>query len=551
MQRSMKKLRPKANRLLSFSANWKRSNRDENIKLGEQLGLLYAKETFPRAVALFFEIPAFKKVMKNLNNGSLWKDVYVFGEEDHHPPQEIQKVQNIASAFQKICALSHYPNYPENSLAKAKLLTTDIYDYLFVVYKLTMFRGKVVDKIKSQLIKALKGFIKELKKEIRHDKTLFAPLQKHPCMKALRSLSFSKIEKKQMQVPQDIMSLLHICSSSHEHAPALCHKILNQMHKQIEIVFDSIVKNAPFFLPYTLRKQIYNKMNEAKSSEEIFNNLNDLFQDGRYEIIETKQVSHCQNVQEACVQLHILEKSLDEISKHPEICPAFKTYYDNHYVHVKDALNMIDAFNSQVGYFLSGFFEAQISFLLELLNNPPLSTLSLELAPIEHKIITFLESYARVKPELLQKDIRQMLTNEVIKELKLEEAKNYIKNTFAFIIPDKSEDVFISLEKQAREILTDLLAVYKTMDGKSFPALLLKEKIKNLYLIDVPSLQLGWYIFGEITSTLFILESYQKMETSKTVEEFLCDVYQFPIFSVLLNTKHSILPKIFIKMQLI
>lgn len=551
MQRSMKKLRPKANRLLSFSANWKRSNRDENIKLGEQLSLLQTKETFPRAVELFFEIPAFKRVMKNLNKGSLWKDVYVFGEEDHHPPQEIQKVQNIASAFQKICALSHYPNYPDNGLAKAKLLTTDIYDYLFVVYKLTMFRGKVVDKIKSQLIKDLKGFIKELKREIRHDKVLFAPLQKHPCMKALRSLSFSKIGKEQMQVPQDIMSLLHICSSSHEHAPALCHKILNQMHKQIELVFDSIVKNAPFFLPYTLRKQIYNKMNEAKSSEEIFNNLNDLFQDGRYEIIETKQVSHCQNVQEACVQLHILEKSLDEISNHPEICPAFKTYYDNHYVHVKGALNMIDAFNSQVGYFLSGFFEAQISFLLELLNNPPLSTLSLELAPIEHKIITFLESYARVKPELLQKDIRHMLTNEVIKELKLEEAKNYIKNTFAFIIPDKSEDVFISLEKQTREILTDLLAVYKTMDGKSFPALLLKEKIKNLYLIDVPSLQLGWYIFGEITSTLFILESYQKMETSKTVEEFLCDVYQFPIFSVLLNTKHSNLPKIFIKMQLI
>ncbi|MCH9620828.1 MAG: hypothetical protein S4CHLAM20_02320 [Chlamydiia bacterium] len=551
MQRSLKKLRPKANKLLSFSANWKRSNRDLNILLGEQLITLYEKETFPAAVELFFEIPAFRRILKNLSNGSLWKDVYVFGEEDHHPPKEIQKVQNIASAFQKICSISHYPNYPENSLAKAKLLTNNIYEYLFIIYKLKSVRGKVSEKIKKQLIVSVKGFIKELKKELRSDKELFAPLTKHESVKRLKSINFAKITKKDLVTPQEILSFLHICSVKKENSSSICHKILNQMHKEIELVFDSIVKNAPFFLPYTLRRLIYENMEEAKDSDELHSSLVALFNDGRYEIIETKQSSHIENVFDACINLHILEKSLDLIATRSDLPEQFKVYYSSQYIHIKDALSMIEDFNSQVGYFLSGFFETQISFLLELLNNPPIDKIEVDLSSIEHKVIAFLETYAKVKPELLQKDIKQAFINDAIKDLELEEAKNYIKNTFSFILPQKNEDTFISLEKQTRKILTSLLKIYKGMDPKSFPALLLKEKIKSLYLIDVPSFSLGWYLFGEIISTLFILESYQKLDTNKTIEEFLLDVYQYPIFSVLLNTKHSNLPKIFIKLQMI
>ena len=551
MQRSLKKLRPKANKLLGFSANWKRSNRDLNIQLGEQLQVLYEKETFPKAVELFFEIPVFKRVMKNLSKGSLWKDVYVFTEEDHHPPKEIQKVQDIASAFQKICSISHYPNYPDDSLAKAKLLVDNIYDYLFVIYKLKTFKGKITAKINKHLISNVKKFCKELKREIKHDKVLFKPLQNHDAVKALRSLDYSKISKKDLKVPQEIIAHLNICSSSDKSAGSICHRILNQMHKEVELVFDAISKNAPFFLPYSLRKSIYEKMEGIDDTEQLHKELCALFQDSRYEIIETKQASHSENLYEACINLHILEQSLDIISKSDDLPDQYKDYFNHHYIHVKGALNCIEIFNSQVGYFLSGFFETQISFLLELLNNPPFAKISIDLSSIEQTIVVFLEGYAKIKPELLQRDIKQAFTNDAIKDLKIDEAKAYIKNTFAYILPQKGEDQFISLEKQTRKILTALLKIYKEMDPKSFPALLLKEKIKSLYLIDVPSFQLGWYLFGEIISTLFILETYQKLESNKIIEEFLLDVYQYPIFSVLLNTKHSNLPKIFIKLQMI
>ena len=151
MQRSVKKLRPKANKLKSFSANWKRGNKELNTQLGEQIALLVEKETFPDAIALFFEVPAFKRVLKNLKGGSLWKDVYVFTDEDVHPPKEILKVQNIASAFQRLCSIPHYPNYPKDPLAKAKLLAENIHDYLYTISILKSFRGKASLSIQEQL----------------------------------------------------------------------------------------------------------------------------------------------------------------------------------------------------------------------------------------------------------------------------------------------------------------------------------------------------------------------------------------------------------------
>ena len=65
MQRSVKKLRPKANKLFSFSANWKRSNRDLNIELGEQLLALSENESFPKAIELFFTLKPFKTILHN------------------------------------------------------------------------------------------------------------------------------------------------------------------------------------------------------------------------------------------------------------------------------------------------------------------------------------------------------------------------------------------------------------------------------------------------------------------------------------------------------
>nr|MCH9812266.1 hypothetical protein [bacterium] len=149
-----------------------------------------------------------------------------------------------------------------------------------------------------------------------------------------------------------------------------------------------------------------------------------------------------------------------------------------------------------------------------------------------------------------QVDIKNSLTNPHIKELSLEDAKAYIKNTFSYLLPKRNEDIFIELEKESKIILTRLLALYKKIDSHSYLGRLLKEKIKSLYLIDVPSFSLSWFLFGEIVSLLYIIAAEGRKDPSATIENFLIHLYQFPIFNVLLNPKHKELPAVFIKLQM-
>ncbi len=549
MQNSVKKLRPKANKLLSYSANWKRANRDLNKELGEQIQTLYEKESFPKAIALFFEMPTFKKVLKNLSGGSLWKDVYVFTDEDHHPPEEIQKVQNITLAFQKLCSISHYPNYPDDPIARAKLLTEDLEDYFFVLIKLKSFKGKAAERVKAHLIENVKDFLKQLKKTFKQNKPLFSNIQAEEFIKELQVLK--NVTHKHLEITHKLLSILHLCAKDEEGNVNICRKVLNQMHSEIEFVFDAITKNAPFFLPYALRKSIHEQLNSSKNSEQLHSCLKDLFNTGKYEIIETKQESHLQNVKEACYSLHILENSLDLSIKKGNLPDQLIHYYNNYYLPTKAPLAEIELYNSQVGYFLAGFYETQITYLLELLNNPPSEVQAPDVATISGEIISFLETYVKIKPELLQIDITGAFTNVHIKELSIDDAKTYIKNTLSFFLPEQSEEVFTSLEKQSKAILTPLLSIYKKMDPKSYPAIILKEKIKGLYLLDIPSFQLGFHLFGEIISTLLILASFSGQNVLEIAEPFLCDIYKYPIFSILLNTKRSNLPKILIKLQMI
>lgn len=545
MQRSVKKLRPKANKLFSFSANWKRSNRDLNIQLGEQLLALSKNEPFPKAIELFFTLKPFKTILQNLSTGSMWKNVYVFTDEDHHPPQEIQKIQTITSAFQKICSISHYPNYPDDPIAKAKLLMEHIHDYLFVLYKLKSLQCRVSKKIKKEILSSIHHFIKEFKK--------IKNLKFTEELKALKAITASSITLLDMFSAHSILSSLNLCCNSTPQSQI--HKILNQMHSEIELTFDSISKNAPFFLPYAIKKALHEQMKTCTSSSNLYTALDLMFNDCKYEIIEAKQKSHSENVFEAVIPLHILRQSLEKISHEKSIPKQFIHYYDLYYAQIKAPLSKIEEFNSQIGYFLCGFYETQSSYLLELLNNPlAQNTPTIDLAkidPLLDQMILFLKVYAQIKPELLQEDLKHTFTNPVIKDLSLKDAKAYITNTLSFILPEKKEDTFVLLEKESRKILTRLLAIYKSMDAKSFAATLLKEKIKGLYLMDIPSFNLGWYLFGEIVSILYILSSLENNEPTKKIEHFLINVYQHPIFSVLLNTKSSRLPEILIKLQMI
>jgi|GEM_PF-2652925 len=552
MHRSLKKLRPKANKLFSFSAHWKRSNKELNIELGQQILALLQQETFPKAIQLFFTLPEFKTLLKNLCQGSMWKSAYVFTDEDHHPPQEIQKIQALTLAFQKLCSISYFPNYPIHTLSKAQLLVETIHQYLLVIYSLQKLPYKTSKKIQKDLFSSIHLFIKELL-TLSKDKEAFKNVDFSSHLKDLKKSITSFVTPEGLKPIHEIIASLSLCCST----PPLgkLRKILNQMHSEVELSFDSIAKNAPFSPSYRIKKSIHEMLLKCPSSDRLLSELESLFDQCSYKIIETKQKSHSENTFEATLSLHILERSLEKIALEPSIPEYFCRYYHFFYLKVQPPLGKIESFNSQISYFLSGFFQTQISYLLELLNNPPIEAfLPIDLSlfsPLIKKVISFLHTYAKIKPELLQEDIRLSFTNPTIKSLPFNEAKNYVLNTLALFFPETDEKILMELERLSRTILTDLLKIYKSMDPKSFPATLLKEKIKGLYLIDLPSFHLGWFLFGEIVSILYILTSLQHVDPSKTIENFLLETYHHPIFSVLLNAKSSTLPDVLIKLQTI
>lgn len=537
MQRAIKKLRPKANKLKSYSSNWKRSNKELNIELANQITSLYQKETFPEAISMFFEIPMFKKVLKNLKEGSLWKDVYVFTEDDHHPPEEIQKVQNITNAFQRICSISHYPNYPNNKIAKAKILTENIHDYLFTILVLKSFKGKASKKIQQYLFDKQKEFLKELNKVLVSKENQFLLLKQHINIEKIKKINIKQLCIEDTIYVDEILAYLHICENNEKNTSYTCHKLLNQMHKEIELVYDSIVKNAPFYLPYALKKHVRKIIEKNSDSTSLYNSLELLFKESKYQIIETKQQSHSKNVQESCKNLNILQISLDLIWEKEDLPYSFKEYYKKSYLPIKDLLKQIHLQNSQIGYFLCGFFHTQFSYLLDLLSNKKETIPKIEFGQLFDDITYFLERYAKIKPELSQKDIKHILCFEHMSNLSYPYAKAFIEDTFSLILPQRNEKIFLSLEKDSRKILTNLLKIFKTMDASTNLSFLLKEKIKNLYLIDIPSLSLGWYIFGEISSCLYIIYKEQNKETDQTIIQQLEKLYQYPIFSILLKNK--------------
>ena len=540
MQISVKKIRPKANKLLSFSSNWKRSHRELNILLGQQIQNLQEKESFPKSIELFFEIPTFKRILKNLSSGSLWKDVYVFTDEDHHPPKEIQQVQNVSLAFQKICGLSHYPNYPKNSCSKVKLLIQNTHDYLFSVYMLINIPGKASKNIRIHLFRKIEEFIQLLNNECSKNKRLFALIYELNLIEDLSIIKLNQISKKDFDCIYKIQSILNICEKKVKDPLFTTHKILNQMHKELNYIFDSFTKNAPFYLPYALKKAIYIKINPCSDGLSIYNALEELFTEKRYEIIETKQKNHHQSIINSCTPIHILEASLEEISTRKSLPSQYRKYFQCFYHQVKDLLKEIDNQNSQVGYFLSGFFETQVSYLLELLNNPKEQITATDIGSIKNDIASFLQKYAKIKPELQQIDIKKILLDPRLKKLELDESKEFIKNTLRLILPERDQDIFLSLEKESRKILMNLLSIYKQINPDTFLATLLKEKIKNFYLLDIPSFSLGWSIFGEISSILYIISSFNNVISKNTIDQFLNELQESPIFLILLKTKKSL-----------
>ena len=152
-------------------------------------------------------------------------------------------------------------------------------------------------------------------------------------------------------------------------------------------------------------------------------------------IIETKQQSCHENISTACINLHVLEKSLLHISKNKSLKKNFYSYFKNFYCPTKHLLQKINNYNSQIAYLLCGFFHTQISYLLELLNNDEEPLTSVNLSSIEEKIIVFLETYAKIKPEIRQIDIKKSLLDKKILSMSFDEAKIYtIKNRWLGIL---------------------------------------------------------------------------------------------------------------------
>ena len=240
------------------------------------------------------------------------------------PLKKFNKSKILVSPSNEFCSLSHYPNYPDNSIAKVKILVKNIHDYLFSIYMLKKVNGSASKSIQKHLFGNIETFIKLLTIECKKNKRIFKKFYEFNFIDHFSNLSLTNLEKDDYDHIYKALSILNISEKKEKDHLFTTHKILNQMHKELTYIFDSFTKNAPFYLPYAIKKAIYKRIESCKTGSTIYESLNSLFIEKRYAIIEVKQANQRASIENACTTIHILEQSLENISQRKSLPSQYK-----------------------------------------------------------------------------------------------------------------------------------------------------------------------------------------------------------------------------------
>ncbi len=563
MRKYVERLKPKANKLLSFVTNWQLATQEKNIELSETISYLISRGIFPAPIRSFFNLPQFQKLLSTMEKeGKLFimpKSNEIAADETH-PPLEIQNIQILVEALHRLVHLDYNRQQIKEPYVQAKVLGDNILDYLNTIETFLAFEGKVIDEILDYLFNSLRKQSERLSDVIMKNKGAFNDLLidfvKKPIFLTLLQIDRKTYTNNLAEEWHPILIELNLDTKLSQLSTQLqsltianTHKLLNQMKTLIQNKRQFYQRNTPRFIPKRLKEDILQKIKIVSNGEPLTGQrVNQIFCEefllGKYEVIEAREVGINNKFTAYADQFWPIKKSLvaliDRFHGHQ---PKHFTDYFNHILFpFFDMLIIFGKPNHLAVQLVSGFFASQLDYLSDLLMCDKVNPLEVNLLedvqnllPI---ILSFLESYYAHRPKASFKTIKSLTENlfkgdETLQEYPIEMIEKKVFDLFSYLIPLEEGELH-KLEDSLEKILQGISAISKKLPRNSLEALMMRSLFHEFALLDLPSFSQSWYSFGCLMSVLFTIISKQDPNFKNTIEFWISQFAKSDFFQVML-----------------
>lgn len=525
-------LKPKANKLLSFITNWRLAEKEKTIELGESIQKTFRTGKFPNIIRAFYKLPEFKELLKTMERGKLFDLV------TNAPPDEeealsvrIYNLQILIESFHRLVHIDYNKEKIKDPYVHVKVFAKNLLEYLECAHLLLLQEGPIVQEIHSSLFQSIQHFSIEIKKVITNNPDLFTPelvkLSVEPVFNYLSQIDTSTYSKTINEKWLKVMIELNIDpklrsmetqsrsigmreTQSRNIGQAVAHKLINQLQSLLEKKRQFYQQNPPYFTPTSLRDKILLELCdiEGEPLAEHFSqsHLDALFTEKKFSLLEAKETGFHKKIQHIQEQFWLYRESL--FSLIDQYSPLLPPHFSSYLLLLK-SYNLTHPTIHQSHHITQlelGFYSVQYDYLMELLTEAtpstdlPSSTIEKIYATIPY-ILWFLETYYHIKPLPPFLQIKKLLS-QVLITTKISNLKETMQRIFFYLIPDESRS-FDELEMHLAELTGKLQEI--ALPPSSIESNLLRERIRNLTQIDLPSHPQTWFVMGEVVGLFFIL----------------------------------------------
>lgn len=506
-------LKPKANKLLEFVTHQQLAEPAKTKDLTRFFYELPPENNFPLPVTLFFKLPLFQELLQIIEEGKPF-------QEDLSP-----RFQTFVEAFHKLVHLDYKTETIDDPLVQAKILAQNVQEYLIAADIFFPYEGKILEEILSYLFQSVRTFAENFKQLVLAHESLFsAEMIQHigqPFFLQLCNLERSnfKISILEDWYPITIeLSLDPKLAIQTKQLSSLvkanAHKLLNQLQTVLAKKRQFYQRNISSYIPHEIEEKILQGIDGPLPGQKINELFYALFSEEKYAIIESKEhpINHkCSSFVHAIWP--IKESLFSLVNTYNFFLPE---NFSDYLLDVIQPLGLDSKIFGKpnhlaVGLIL-GLYTVQYDYLTELLNPtgikdlpPALCKKIYDLLPI---LFSFMESYYSFRPAPSFATIKSRLERlysgeDGIKIHSPEEVKQRLSQTLALYMPSKAISLDL-LTASLQKLVKDLQSFYSELPEGSLESILLRERLKYLAAIDLPSFSQSWFAIGEILGIFVI-----------------------------------------------
>ena len=410
MKKSVSKLRPKANKLLSLVTNWRFYEPSDRTALAESLSQLLEKERFPSPIESFFKIPQFQQFLVQLEKGKLYDK-----EENSNSylPKAIYNLQLLNRAFHKLVHLDYGRDRIDEPFIQAKITAQNISDYAKCAALFIGYEGKIVDEILSYLFDEISTFAKDFKDLSKSEElnSKIKELVQRPFFENLLSLDKRSFHPTLIDEISELLIELNVNPQIEKELAKLeslvlsnALKIINQMKTILEKCSEEYERLNPTYFPSEIRESVLAEFEEIDPDKKISGQkINDLFvkilSEEKYILLEAREHGDFDKLQTLISKFWSTKRSLFSLlDQHSQFLPrSFVQYVEDVIKPISEKATILGTPKTLGSQFLLGFFTMQYDYLSELLFQSPICAnympITNSIERVLPKALSFLERY--------------------------------------------------------------------------------------------------------------------------------------------------------------